>query len=134
MVPYSCDIRETQTERLLAILFPGHSNGGQGAWYLGTHFPDKAVAIFAAAGYTKIQDYVPYGNWLSVSHSDPWLRGVCLLSSVYLFTWKRIKINVEGPYQILESSIAEYNNDLHTSNLVRLVVFSIFLAALSNKE
>ncbi|KAM3588939.1 hypothetical protein VKS41_001366 [Umbelopsis sp. WA50703] len=53
----------------------GHSNGGQGAWYLGTHFPDRAVAVFAAAGYTKIQDYVPFTSWIGGSHSDPWLRG-----------------------------------------------------------
>ena len=59
-------------------------------------------------------------------------RGMYVIERV--FTWKRITFNVEGPYQILESSIAEYNNDLHTSNLVRLVAFSIFLAALSNKE
>ncbi|CAO3675016.1 unnamed protein product [Umbelopsis ramanniana] len=83
------------------LVYIGHSNGGQGAWYLGTHFPDRAVAVFAAAGYTKIQDYVPYGNWLSVSHSDPWLRGV------------------------LESSIAEYNNDLHASNLAGIPIHAV---------
>ncbi|KAH8551499.1 hypothetical protein BGW37DRAFT_520457 [Umbelopsis sp. PMI_123] len=83
------------------LIYIGHSNGGQGAWYLGTHFPDRAVGIFAAAGYTKIQDYVSYGNWLSVSHSDPWLRG------------------------ILESSIAEYNNDLHASNLAGIPIHAL---------
>jgi pimeloyl-ACP methyl ester carboxylesterase len=60
----------------------GHSNGGQGAWYLGTHFPDRAVAVFAAAGYTKIQDYVPFTSWIGGSHSDPWLRGVKLCSYI----------------------------------------------------
>lgn len=25
-------------------IYIGHSNGGQGAWYLATHFPDKAIA------------------------------------------------------------------------------------------
>ena len=26
------------------ILMAGHSNGGQGAWYWATHFPDHAIA------------------------------------------------------------------------------------------
>ncbi|KAG2176323.1 hypothetical protein INT43_005557, partial [Umbelopsis isabellina] len=82
-------------------IFEGHSNGGQGAWYLGTHFPDRAIAVFAAAGYTKIQDYVPFTGWIGGSHSDPWLRG------------------------ILESSIAEYNNDLHVSNLAGIPIHAL---------
>ncbi|RUS26818.1 hypothetical protein BC938DRAFT_484077 [Jimgerdemannia flammicorona] len=70
-----------------------HSNGGQGAWYMASHFPDSAVAALPAAGYVKIQDYVLYNLWVGNAHTDPILRG------------------------ILESAISEYNNDLHVSNM-----------------
>ncbi|KAF7725436.1 hypothetical protein EC973_009610 [Apophysomyces ossiformis] len=81
------------------LIYIGHSNGGQGTWYLGTHFPDKAIAAVPAAGYIKIQDYVSYANWIGQSHTDPLLRGV------------------------LECAIAEYNNDLHISNMAGIPVF-----------
>ncbi|KAI9027606.1 hypothetical protein CLU79DRAFT_832973 [Phycomyces nitens] len=75
-----------------------HSNGGQGAWYLGSHYPDRAIAVIPAAGYIKIQDYVSYANWNGSSHADPLLKG------------------------LLECAIAEYNNDLHISNMSCLAV------------
>ncbi|KAI8367496.1 uncharacterized protein BYT42DRAFT_586475 [Radiomyces spectabilis] len=75
------------------VLYIGHSNGGQGAWYIATHFPDTAIAVVAASGYIKIQDYVSYANWVSNAHVDPYTKG------------------------IMEMSIAEYNNDLHIPNM-----------------
>ncbi|KAL0084052.1 hypothetical protein F4703DRAFT_1858238 [Phycomyces blakesleeanus] len=80
------------------VIYIGHSNGGQGAWYLGSHYPDKAIAVVPAAGYIKIQDYVSYANWNGSSYADPLLRG------------------------LLECAIAEYNNDLHLSNMRGLAV------------
>jgi predicted esterase len=44
-------------------LLAGHSNGGQGAWYLLTHHPDKVIAAAPLSGYTSIQNYVPYTFW-----------------------------------------------------------------------
>jgi predicted esterase len=41
----------------------GHSNGGQGAWFISTHHPDKVIATAAASGYSSIQNYVPYVMW-----------------------------------------------------------------------
>ncbi|OOQ90945.1 hypothetical protein PEBR_01821 [Penicillium brasilianum] len=41
----------------------GHSNGGQGAWYFSTHFPDDVSAVAAVSGYTSIENYVPYTMW-----------------------------------------------------------------------
>jgi predicted esterase len=41
----------------------GHSNGGQGVWYIATHEADKVVALAAISGYTSIQNYVPYVMW-----------------------------------------------------------------------
>ncbi|CAG8618148.1 11376_t:CDS:10, partial [Acaulospora colombiana] len=75
------------------LFISGHSNGGQGGWFLLSHFPDSVIAGAPVAGYSKIQNYVPY-YWNSDAHMDPILRGV------------------------LESAISEFNNDLYSSNLV----------------
>ncbi|KAF9985719.1 hypothetical protein BGZ75_002647 [Mortierella antarctica] len=58
------------------LLMAGHSNGGQGAWFMVTHFPDKAIAATPAAGYVNIKQYVPFTGWLSNSYTDSHLRGV----------------------------------------------------------
>ncbi|CAO0800828.1 unnamed protein product [Mucor circinelloides] len=92
------DDRDWNIGSLDTLIVMGHSNGGQGVWHLAVHFPDKIIAVVPAAGYLKIQDYVSFANWVGNSYSDPWLRG------------------------ILESSIAEYNNDLHLSNMVNIAV------------
>ena len=44
-------------------LVSGHSNGGQGTWYALTHWPDKVIAAAPVAGYSSIQNYVPYTFW-----------------------------------------------------------------------
>ncbi|KAL1968758.1 hypothetical protein VTN77DRAFT_1584 [Rasamsonia byssochlamydoides] len=41
----------------------GHSNGGQGAWFLSTHFPDKTIALGPISAYTSIEIYVPFNLW-----------------------------------------------------------------------
>ncbi|KAF9577871.1 hypothetical protein BGW38_006651, partial [Lunasporangiospora selenospora] len=82
------------------LFISGHSNGGQGAWYLVTHFPDKAIAAAPAAGYANIKQYVSYANWVGNSYSDALLRG------------------------ILESSIIEFDNNLHMSNVVGIPVMA----------
>ncbi|KAK4520458.1 uncharacterized protein ATC70_007970 [Mucor velutinosus] len=92
------DDRDWNIGSLDKLIVLGHSNGGQGVWHLAVHFPDKIIAVVPAAGYIKIQDYVSFANWVGNSYCDPWLRG------------------------ILESSIAEYNNDLHLSNMVHIAV------------
>lgn len=48
------------TERWLVT---GHSNGGQGVWYVLTHYPDKVIAAAPLSGYSSIQNYVPYDFW-----------------------------------------------------------------------
>ena len=53
----------------------GHSNGGQGAWYYMSHHPDSVIAGTPAAGYIKIQQYVPY-FWNGFAHVDSILQGV----------------------------------------------------------
>jgi predicted esterase len=45
----------------------GHSNGGQGAWFISTHYPDRVIATAAVSGYSSIQNYVPYTMWREAS-------------------------------------------------------------------
>ncbi|WEW56329.1 hypothetical protein PRK78_001772 [Emydomyces testavorans] len=41
----------------------GHSNGGQGTWYLLSHQPDKVLAAAPVSGYSSIENYVPFNLW-----------------------------------------------------------------------
>ncbi|KAF9396453.1 hypothetical protein BGX21_009527, partial [Mortierella sp. AD011] len=82
------------------LFMAGHSNGGQGAWYLVTHFPDRAIAATPAAGYVNIRQYVPFIGWISSSYTDSYLRG------------------------LLESSIIEFDNDMHMSNAVGIPILA----------
>lgn len=43
-----------------SLYITGHSNGGQGAWHLLTHIPDRIRAAAPVSGYVSIQKYVPY--------------------------------------------------------------------------
>ncbi|KKK16082.1 hypothetical protein ARAM_000727 [Aspergillus rambellii] len=51
----------------------GHSNGGQGAWFLATHYPDNVIAVAPVSGYSSIENYVPYSVWRD---SEPLLSAV----------------------------------------------------------
>ncbi|PLB43097.1 hypothetical protein P170DRAFT_451196 [Aspergillus steynii IBT 23096] len=51
----------------------GHSNGGQGAWHLATHYPDNVIALAPVSGYSSIENYVPYTMW---QESEPLLFSV----------------------------------------------------------
>ncbi|KAK2766177.1 hypothetical protein FQN54_007693 [Arachnomyces sp. PD_36] len=52
-------------------LVSGHSNGGQGTWFLITHHPDKVIAAAPVSGYSSIDNYVPFTMW---RESEPLLR------------------------------------------------------------
>ncbi|KAJ3300309.1 hypothetical protein HK104_002128 [Borealophlyctis nickersoniae] len=75
------------------LIYTGHSNGGQGAWWMLSHYPDIAIAGLPAAGYMKIQFYIPFYMRVGDAYADPVLRG------------------------ILESSIAENDIDLYAANM-----------------
>ncbi|KAJ3034657.1 hypothetical protein HDV00_004796 [Rhizophlyctis rosea] len=81
-------------------IYAGHSNGGQGAWWLLSHYPDKALAGLPAAGYIKIQFYIPYFMRIGDAYADPLLRG------------------------ILESAIAEHDIDLYSSNMAGIPILA----------
>lgn len=74
----------------------GHSNGGQGAWFISTYQPDKVVATAAVSGYSSIQNYVPYMMW----------RGASPLAT-----------------SIIQNSLSNYRHELLVENLTGLPIF-----------
>ncbi|KMK59193.1 Pumilio-family RNA binding repeat domain-containing protein [Aspergillus fumigatus Z5] len=46
-------VRVSQKEWIVV----GHSNGGQGAWFLATHYPDKVIAAAPVSGYSSIERF-----------------------------------------------------------------------------
>ncbi|KAG5637712.1 hypothetical protein H0H81_003476 [Sphagnurus paluster] len=99
---------EIQSKPRFVLL--GHSNGGQGAWYLASRYPDRILGgmkyaftaeMIPAAGYIKSQAYVPLTMSRSGHFIDPALRG------------------------LLETSLTPDDNDLHLSNLVDIPVLAI---------
>ncbi|KAA1474811.1 alpha/beta-hydrolase, partial [Dentipellis sp. KUC8613] len=83
------------------VVLLGHSNGGQGAWYLASRYPDRVVAVIPASGYIKAQSYVPLTLSRSAHFIDPSLRAV------------------------LETAFTPDDNDLFLSNLVDTPIFAI---------
>ncbi|KAM0787030.1 hypothetical protein ACM66B_006296 [Microbotryomycetes sp. NB124-2] len=92
--------REPLCETAQQLFVLGHSNGGQGAWYFMSRFPDRVIGGVPASGYVKIQDYVPYHLSVASHYRDPVLTG------------------------ILQSSLSSFDNDLHASNLQGIPVLA----------
>ncbi|RDB21028.1 hypothetical protein Hypma_011398 [Hypsizygus marmoreus] len=90
-----------QIQRGSKVAIMGHSNGGQGAWYLASRYPDRVLGVVPAAAYIKSQAYVPLSMSRSAHYIDPALR------------------------TILESSLTPDDNDLYLSNLVDIPVLAI---------
>ncbi|KAL1669386.1 hypothetical protein GGF50DRAFT_123232 [Schizophyllum commune] len=82
-------------------LLVGHSNGGQGAWYLASRFPDRVVGVVAAAAYIKSQAYVGLGMGRGAHYADPALNG------------------------ILDASFAADDNDLFLTNLADIPIYAV---------
>ncbi|KAJ3406170.1 hypothetical protein HDV05_006128 [Chytridiales sp. JEL 0842] len=82
------------------LVYTGHSNGGQGAWWLTSHEPDKALAAVPSSGYLKIQFYTPYYMRVGDAFADPVFRG------------------------IMESSIAENDLDLYAANMAGVPILA----------
>ncbi|OBZ75861.1 hypothetical protein A0H81_04588 [Grifola frondosa] len=88
-------------EQHTRVLVVGHSNGGQGAWYLASRWPDRVVGAMPAAGYIKSQAYVPLTQSRSAHFIDPALRA------------------------ILETSLTPDDNDLFLANLADTPILAI---------
>ncbi|KAJ7756820.1 hypothetical protein DFH07DRAFT_473596 [Mycena maculata] len=83
------------------VVLMGHSNGGQGAWYLAARFPDRVLGVVPAAAYIKSQAYVSLLMSRSAHFIDPAARA------------------------ILESSLTPDDNDLFLSNLADTPVLAV---------
>lgn len=110
------------------VILMGHSNGGQGTWYMASRWPDRVCAgefalcplsrprrvhtescltsfpytpVVPAAGYIKSQAYVPWCMSRSAHFVDPALHAV------------------------LESSLTPDDNDLFLGNLVGKPVLAL---------
>ncbi|KAH8924862.1 alpha/beta-hydrolase [Atractiella rhizophila] len=88
-----CRLQPEQTYLENKLVVVGHSNGGQGTWYLTERWPDEILAAVPASGYTRIDEYIPYHTRHSRFLQDPALTSVLL------------------------SSLLPYDNALHASNL-----------------
>ncbi|KAI9699360.1 MAG: hypothetical protein M1836_002971 [Candelina mexicana] len=73
----------------------GHSNGGQGTWFIATHRPHNVIAAAPVSGYLSISTYVPYQFWQEV---DPRLNS------------------------ILQSAMNDYKHELLVHNLVGIPI------------
>ncbi|KAJ3076034.1 hypothetical protein HDU98_005983 [Podochytrium sp. JEL0797] len=82
------------------LVYSGHSNGGQGAWWLSSHYPDRALAAMPASGYLKIQFYTPYYMRIGDAYTDPIFRA------------------------IMESSIAENDIDMYAANMAGIPILA----------
>ncbi|EJT98485.1 hypothetical protein DACRYDRAFT_110928 [Dacryopinax primogenitus] len=72
----------------------GHSNGGQGVWYLSSRYPDLVRSSLPASAWLTPAHYVPLTFSRSAHFLDPFLRG------------------------ILDSALMGEGNDLFLSNLL----------------
>ncbi|KAH9951491.1 hypothetical protein B0H21DRAFT_818527 [Amylocystis lapponica] len=83
------------------VLVLGHSNGGQGSWYVAARYPDRVVAAIPAAAFIKMQTYVPLSQSRAAHFIDPAVRA------------------------ILESSFTPDDNDLFLSNVADMPILAI---------
>ncbi|OSS47835.1 hypothetical protein B5807_06315 [Epicoccum nigrum] len=94
----------------------GHSNGGQGTWYVATHRPDKVLAAIPVSGYASIQKYVPYELW---QPSDP-RRTSMVSAALNSYRHEMLMDNVRGiPIQVQHGEIDD-NVPAYHSRLLAL--------------
>ncbi|SPO22073.1 uncharacterized protein UTRI_02075_B [Ustilago trichophora] len=90
------------------LFIMGHSNGGQGAWYRLSRFPDRVIGGMVGSAYTKVSDYVSFAWKVGRHFVDPVLQG------------------------ILHSGVTMFENDLFASNLAGLDLLVKFGSADAN--
>ncbi|SNX82974.1 uncharacterized protein MEPE_01680 [Melanopsichium pennsylvanicum] len=86
----------------------GHSNGGQGAWYRLSRFPDRVIGGMVGSAYTKVSDYVSFAWKVGRHFVDPALQG------------------------ILHSGVTMFENDVFASNLAGLALLVKYGSADAN--
>lgn len=96
----------------------GHSNGGQGAWFISSHQPDKVIATAAVSGYSSIQNYVPYTMWREASP----LAASIIQNSLSSYRHELLVENLTGTptyhqHGAKDDNVSPYNSRLLTSLL-----------------
>ena len=99
----------------------GHSNGGQGTWFLLTHKPDRVLAAAPVSGYSSIQAYVSYNLWTEM---DPHIWA-CLQSSLASYRHEILMSNSAG-ISILQQhgSLDDNVPPFHSRRLAQLLELS----------
>ncbi|KAL4915571.1 hypothetical protein BDW62DRAFT_121413 [Aspergillus aurantiobrunneus] len=92
----------------------GHSNGGQGAWFLVTHYPDNVIAAAPVSGYASIENYVPYNMWRD---SEPLISSV-LHQSRISFKHELLLANAAGIPMLQQHGSNDTNVPAHHSRLM----------------
>ena len=81
------------------VIFTGHSNGGFGAWLLGSHYPDMALGVSPLAGMTTLG---------TTEFKRP----------------PRVQGKVEQIWRIVDSSVAEYRGEALAKNMLNIPFFA----------
>jgi predicted esterase len=102
------------------LLLCGHSNGGQGAWYVGMHQPDRMLGVVAASGYSSIENYVPYVLW---TEADA-LQGAILQASRTNFRHELLVENLRGIPVFQQHGSADDNVPAYHSRLMNSLLAS----------
>lgn len=103
------------TERWLVT---GHSNGGQGVWYVLTHRPDKILGAAPVSGYSSIQAYVPYQFW---HEADPRITAI-LQSSLWDYRHELLLSNSCGiPIHLQHGSSDDNVPPIHSRRMSLLL-------------
>ena len=92
----------------------GHSNGGQGVWFILTHQPDKVIAATPASGYTSIQNYVPYTIW---HDADP-RASFIIQSALVSYRLELLVSNFDGVPILQQHGSADDNVPAYHSRLM----------------
>ncbi|KAK5668312.1 hypothetical protein QVD99_005343 [Batrachochytrium dendrobatidis] len=117
----SKDLRNTIFPTSSRRVYVGHSNGGHGAWWMATHFPDTVLAVVPAASYVKIQHYIPYYLHIGYAYADPILRAIFEASISENDLDLYIPNSGGIPLLARTGAIDEVVSPLHTRRLVRMV-------------
>ncbi|EEH16891.1 hypothetical protein PABG_06978 [Paracoccidioides brasiliensis Pb03] len=96
----------------------GHSNGGQGTWFLLTHQSDKIIAAAPVSGYSSIENYVPYTMWhpsdLDLTH--------LLRTSLQSFKHELLIPNLAGTPILQQHGSADDNVPAYHSRLLHQLI------------
>jgi predicted esterase len=104
------------TERWIVT---GHSNGGQGSWFISSHQPDKVIATAAVSGYSSIQSYIPYTLWREAS---PLIDSI-IQNSLSSYRHERLVGNLTGTSIYQQHGAKDDNVPACHSRLMRSLLY-----------